>query len=118
MPLLPLSPPEQPWHSSQYPALPEVYIQNASLEVAWSRVVLKDRTIAGNVVMPFFTRDHEGIDVNHPTDWQVAEELVHNGQAVLPSIPQLSHPAGKLRKSNFNLEHIRQAETYCPNAQH
>lgn len=26
MPLLPLSPPEQPWHSSQYQSLPEVYV--------------------------------------------------------------------------------------------
>ena len=59
MPLLPLSPPEQPWHSSQYPSLPEIYVQNASLEMAWSRVVFEDQTIAGNVVMPFFTTGFE-----------------------------------------------------------
>ncbi len=39
MPLLPLGPAEQPWHSSQYPSLPVIYVQNASLEIAWSRVV-------------------------------------------------------------------------------
>src|SRR5205823_3384260 len=53
MPLLPLGPPELPWHSSQYQALPEVWVQNASLEIAWSRVVWEGRTIAGHVVMPF-----------------------------------------------------------------
>ena len=43
LPLLPLGPAEQPWHSSQYQALPEVYVQNASLEIAWTRVVCGDR---------------------------------------------------------------------------
>ena len=88
MPLLPLGPAEQPWHSSQYPSLPEVYVQNASLEIAWSRVVLKDRTIAGNVVMPFFTTDHEGFDVNNEYDWQLAEQMVKKNDAMLPHIGQ------------------------------
>ena len=88
MPLLPLGPAEQPWHSSQYPSLPEIYVQNASLEIAWSRVVLKDRTIAGNVVMPFFTTGYEGFDVNNEYDWQLAEHTVQNGDAKLPHITQ------------------------------
>ena len=28
-----------PWHSTPYQALPPVYVQNASLEIAWTRVV-------------------------------------------------------------------------------
>ncbi len=88
MPLLPLTPPEQPWHSSQYQSLPEVYVQNASLEIAWTRVIFENRTIAGNVLMPFFTKDYEGFDVNHPYDWKLAEELIATKQAYLPSIPQ------------------------------
>jgi N-acylneuraminate cytidylyltransferase len=87
-PLLPLGPEGQPWHSSQYHSLPEIYVQNASLEIAWSRVVFEDRTIAGNVVMPFFTRDYEGFDVNNPYDWQLAEQLAQNGEAKLPHITQ------------------------------
>jgi len=87
-PLLPLGPAEKPWHSSQYPSLPEIYVQNASLEIAWSRVIFKDRTIAGNVVMPFFTETYEGFDVNNPYDWQLAEQLVQNGEASLPHITQ------------------------------
>jgi CMP-N,N'-diacetyllegionaminic acid synthase len=61
-----LRPPEQPRHSSQYPSLPEVQVQNASLEIAWVRVVHIEHTIAGNVVLPFFTKDFEGFDVNNP----------------------------------------------------
>ena len=92
MPLLPLSPPEQPWHSSQYQSLPEVYVQNASLEIAWSRVVFEGRTIAGDVLMPFFTEDFEGFDVNSAYDWNLAEHLVDSGQARLPSISQSPYP--------------------------
>jgi CMP-N,N'-diacetyllegionaminic acid synthase len=89
LPLLPIGPADQPWHSSQYPSLPEVYVQNASLEIAWSRVVFEERTIAGNVLMPFLTLDAEGFDVNKPYDWSLAEHLVHSGRAKLPLITQL-----------------------------
>jgi len=92
LPLLPLSPAQQPWHSSQYQSLPEVYGQNASLEIAWTRVVFQERTIAGNVIMPFFTRGHEGFDVNRLYDWQLAEELVDSGQARLPCVLQAPFP--------------------------
>jgi CMP-N,N'-diacetyllegionaminic acid synthase len=88
MPLLPLSPAEQPWHSSQYQSLPEVYVQNASLEIAWTRVVLQERTIAGNVLMPFLTEGYEGFDVNNPYDWDLAERLVSNGNVQLPCVPE------------------------------
>ena len=86
MPLLPFGPVELPWYSTPYQALPEVYKQNASLEIAYTRVVFEGRTIAGNVLMPFFTEEYEGFDVNHPYDWQLAEELVRTGKAKLPEI--------------------------------
>ena len=86
MPLLPFGPVELPWYSTPYQALPEVYKQNASLEIAYTRVVFEGRTIAGNVLRPFFTEGYEGFDVNHPYDWQLAEELVRTGQAKLPEI--------------------------------
>jgi len=86
LPLLPFGPAEQPWHSSQYPSLPLVHVQNASLEIAWSRVVLEGRTIAGHVLMPFLTRDEEGFDVNQPYDWALAEQMVAAGTARLPAV--------------------------------
>jgi N-acylneuraminate cytidylyltransferase len=88
MPLLPMGPAEQPWHSSQYPSLPEIYVQNASLEIARTRVVFKEKAIAGTVLMPFFTKGHEGFDVNNDYDWNLAEHLVETDQARLPSISQ------------------------------
>jgi len=86
VPVLPLGPADQPWHSSQYPSLPEIHVQNASLEIAWSRVVYETRTIAGHVLMPFFTEGYEGFDINTPYDWNLAEHLVKNGKAVLPDV--------------------------------
>lgn len=88
VPLLPLSPAEQPWHSSQYQSLPEVYVQNASLEIAWSRVVLIGRTIAGHVIMPFFTEGTEGVDLNTRDDWIIVEHLLRTGEAQLPKVLQ------------------------------
>ena len=88
MPLLPLGPPEQPWHSSQYPSLPEIFVQNASLEIAWTKVVIEGKTIAGNTLVPFFTEDYEGFDVNSEYDWNLAEHMVKKGLASLPAIPK------------------------------
>ncbi len=85
-PLLPLSPVELAWHSTQYAALPEVFVQNASLEIAWTRVVTETRSIAGHVVMPFLTRGTEGLDVNNESDWWRANFLLERGEAVLPVI--------------------------------
>jgi N-acylneuraminate cytidylyltransferase len=87
-PLLPLGPAAQPWHSSQYQALPQIFVQNASLEIAWTRVVREGRTIAGEVIVPFLTRGSEGLDVNRPRDWAVAESLLRDGEARLPSVAE------------------------------
>jgi N-acylneuraminate cytidylyltransferase len=84
LPLLPLGPAEQPWHSTPYQALPEIYVQNASLEIAWSRVVFITRTIAGTTIIPFLTEGYEGLDINDEKDWWYAEHLLVHGQARLP----------------------------------
>jgi N-acylneuraminate cytidylyltransferase len=87
-PLLPFGPAGQPWHSTPYQALPPVYVQNASLEIAWTRVVFERRTIAGDVIVPFLTEGHEGFDINDPYDWMIAERLIAEGAARLPDVPQ------------------------------
>lgn len=86
VPLLALGPAEQPWHSSQYQTLPEVYVQNASLEIARSRVIFDSRTITGEVVMPFFTEGHEGFDINDEEDWRLAEAMLSRGEVKLPPV--------------------------------
>jgi CMP-N-acetylneuraminic acid synthetase len=92
-PLMPLTPAEQPWHSSQYAGLPEVYVQNASLEIAWTRVVFEEYSISGNILAPFLTSEEEGLDVNQEFDWWKAEQLLEQGMATLQ----------KITKKPFNL---------------
>lgn len=86
VPLMPLTPAEQPWHSSQYAGLPEVFVQNASLELAWTRLVFEEYSIAGSVLAPFLTSEEEGLDVNQEFDWWKAERLIEQGGAILPEI--------------------------------
>ena len=96
LPLLPFGPATQPWHSSQMPSLPEVWVQNASLEIAWTRVALDGRTIAGSTIVPFVTEGHEGFDINDQADWWLAEELVRREQVGLPAVIQAAPPGAGL----------------------
>jgi N-acylneuraminate cytidylyltransferase len=86
LPVMPFANGSTPWHSSQYAALPEIYVQNASLEIAWSRVALEGNSIAGESIIPFVSEGLEGFDVNNPEDWWMAERLLATGEAKLPSI--------------------------------
>jgi CMP-N,N'-diacetyllegionaminic acid synthase len=92
-PLLPPGPDGQPSHSTPYQALPPVYVQNASLEIAWTRVVVEERTIAGKVLVPFLTEGYEGFDINDPRDWMVAERLMADGEVEPPQVPQVPYGA-------------------------
>jgi len=88
LPLLPFSNGDTPWHSSQYAALPEVYVQDASLEIAWSAIALEQGSIAGETIVPFITQGLEGFDINEPEDWLLAETYLSQGKAQLPDIIQ------------------------------
>jgi CMP-N,N'-diacetyllegionaminic acid synthase len=92
-PLLPFGNGEQPWHSTPYQALPPVYVQNASLEIAWTKVVTTRRTIAGDVMAPFLTEGYEGFDINDPHDWMIAERLIADGAVQLPPVRQTPYAA-------------------------
>ena len=85
-PVMPFSNGSTPWHSSQYAALPEIYAQDASLEIAWSRIALEQNSIAGEAIIPFISQGLEGFDINQPEDWLLAKNYLANGQARLPLI--------------------------------
>lgn len=90
LPVMPFTNGSTPWHSCQYAALPEIYAQNASLEIAWSRIALEQNTIAGEAIIPFISQGLEGFDINEPEDWLIAEHYLANGQVRLPLISH--HP--------------------------
>ena len=85
-PLLPFDINGTPWHSNQYAALPEVYVQNASLELALVKTALVKNSISGDNVLPLISKNHEGFDINTPFDWLMAEKLIEDGAVSLPEI--------------------------------
>jgi len=75
-----------PWHSMQYQSLPQVYVQNASLEIAHTSLVLDQGTISGDKILPFLTEGYEGYDINTEKDVIYAQYLVETGKVRLPTI--------------------------------
>lgn len=112
---------EIPWHSMPTQALPEVYQQTASLEIAWAKATVQapKPTISGKSVWPFYTHGWEGFDINVPEDWIVAEHLVATGQVAIPeglhahrqaglSAPQDSDAGGDGRGERVSQERVRE----------
>ena len=85
-PLLPAGPVDPPWHSSPTQSLPQVYIQNASLEMASVDAFNRTKTISGWRIQAFMTDSVEGFDLNTEYDWDIAERMVEDGTAVLPRV--------------------------------
>jgi N-acylneuraminate cytidylyltransferase len=85
-PLLDQSHLDVAWHAGQYQALPEVYVQNSSLEIAWTRVVSQTGTREGRVVAAFLTEGYEGFNIDDEDDWDRARRLLDAGLATLPDV--------------------------------
>jgi CMP-N,N'-diacetyllegionaminic acid synthase len=81
------------WHAGQYQALPQVYVQNSALEIAWTRVVTDTGTREGRVLAPFLTQGLEGFNVDDEEDWERAERLVEAGAVMLTAVTRPPYPA-------------------------
>jgi CMP-N-acetylneuraminic acid synthetase len=90
-PILDQSHLEVAWHAGQYQALPQIYVQNSALEIAWTRVVPQTGTREGLVLAPFLTQGLEGFNVDDEEDWERAERLVQAGEVTLPAISRESY---------------------------
>jgi len=80
------------WHAGQYQALPKVYVQNSSLEIAWTRVVTETHTREGKILAPFLTENFDGFTIDYEEDWSRALELIREKKAFLPKIEQTPYP--------------------------
>ena len=85
-PLYPFSINNTPWHSNQYNVLPEIFVQNASLEIAWTKTIYDKKSISGNIIYPFITQGLEGFDINKEEDWLLAEIYTEKNKTILPKI--------------------------------
>ena len=84
-PFLPQPPGEVPTHSRQTAALEALYVQDSSLEIAWTRIVAAGE-IAGRRVVPFFCEGVEGLSIDYPDDLERAEALAAADPALLPRV--------------------------------
>lgn len=75
-----------PWHSNATQFLPRVWVQNASLEVAWTRCVLDDHSISGTDIVAFDNPPPAGFDVNTGDDFERLLRLVADDPSLLPPI--------------------------------
>ena len=65
-----------PWHSSQYQSLPEVYVQNASIEIAWTNSIRNSGSISGEIVLPFISSSIDSFDINSEKDFSEADNII------------------------------------------
>lgn len=87
-PLLDQSHLDVTWYAGQYQALPKVYVQNSSLEMAWTRVVWETNSREGKVLVPFLTEGVEGFAIDYEDDWLLAENYLATGRASLPVVDE------------------------------
>jgi CMP-N,N'-diacetyllegionaminic acid synthase len=88
-PFLPQTPGAVPTHSRQTAALEKLYVQDSSLEIAWTRIVA-DGEIAGRRVVPFFCEGVEALSIDYPDDLERAEALAAADSALLPRVEVLA----------------------------
>lgn len=86
IPLLSVQPDGLDWFSSPTQSLPEVWVQNASLEIAFARCVHESKSISGSRIAPFKTVFPEGIDLNSKFDFARAQMVVAEGLFSLPEV--------------------------------
>ena len=78
-----LQPDGHKWHDSPYQSLPEVYVQNASIEMA--RSDLED-TISGGRVYGYLSTGYSGFDLNFEEDWDIAVAKIKRKEYKLPNV--------------------------------
>ena len=67
--------------------LPRVYVQTAGLEIL-RRDILQTGSLTGAKVLPFFLDNDQGLDLNTPRDWWIADRLLAEHLVDLPPVPQ------------------------------
>jgi N-acylneuraminate cytidylyltransferase len=86
VPVLPVQPDGAEWYSSPTQSLPEVWVQNACIEFAYTRCLFEQKSISGKRIGAFKTVFPEGFDLNTQADVTDLNLLLDSGQYSLPTI--------------------------------
>ena len=58
--------------------LPEIYIQNASVDIIWSETILKKNSMSGDIILPFILEEEVSVNIDTEVDFILAESLIKN----------------------------------------
>jgi len=86
VPVLAVQPEGTQWFSSPTQSLPEVWVQNASLEIARVKCVTDQNSISGSKIIGFKTQFPEGIDINLPEDVLMMKNVIGKFPHSMPTI--------------------------------
>lgn len=73
-----------PWHSRQFQDLPEVFIQTSALEIARTRVITEQNSLAGKTIGHVMSEGYDAFAIDYEDDWLLAELAIERGIAKLP----------------------------------
>ena len=84
LPLFSFGPEKQPFHSRASQLNPQIYIQTAGMEMAWTNMTKRTGTIAGTNIIPYVVDDFASLDINTREDWSEAEMLLKSKKVLIP----------------------------------
>ncbi len=88
LPFIPQSYHGAPRFECQTQSLGPVWIQSATLEIGHTSI-LETGNLSDDRTVPYFCRDHEGVDINTEEDWFYCEFLIEKGLAKLPEVRKI-----------------------------
>lgn len=59
-------------------ALPDVYWQTGHIDALWAKTLLDKQSMTGDVILPLMIDPRYTVDIDLPSDWQTAEQVVLN----------------------------------------
>lgn len=63
-------------HTRSYCELPEVYVNNAAIDVIRSTNITQLNSVTGNRILPYIMSEAESLDINTPLDMELANMLL------------------------------------------
>lgn len=75
-------------------ALPDVYWQTGHIDALWAKTVLEKHSMTGDFILPLMIEPRYTVDIDLPSDWQTAEQVVLNNTRELAMVD----PANQRRR--------------------
>jgi YrbI family 3-deoxy-D-manno-octulosonate 8-phosphate phosphatase len=71
-------------------ALPDVYWQTGHIDALWTKTVLKKHSVTGDYILPLMIDPRFTVDIDLPSDWASAEDVILNNSRDLAMVDPAS----------------------------